>query len=217
MDSTAPAVLVLSNSDPIEELFHERTLVGRILSEKVINFTAIKAILASSWQLGANVHIDLLDKNTISCKFVYDSDCERILESSPWVVKGCVLNLLRWPPTLSLEEIDFHHCKFWVQIHNLPLNKMNRANAELIGQVMGKFVYVDEDALKTRIHKYLRISVAVDTTLSLKAGCLIRREDGEHSWVHFKYERLPEFCYLCGKIEHVEKACSRPRPETDDR
>lgn len=34
--------------------------------------------------------------------------------------------------------------------------------------------------------------------------------------MNFKFERLPEFCYQCDKIDHVEKACSNPRRETDN-
>lgn len=35
--------------------------------------------------------------------------------------------------------------------------------------------------------------------------------------MNFKFERLPEFCYLCGKIDHVMKACSSPRTENAER
>lgn len=31
--------------------------------------------------------------------------------------------------------------------------------------------------------------------------------DGERTWVCFKYERLPTFCFTCGKIGHDEKHC----------
>lgn len=48
-------VLVLSNSENPEDAVHDSTLVGKILSDKIINFTAIKAILGSAWDLGSNV------------------------------------------------------------------------------------------------------------------------------------------------------------------
>ena len=38
-------------------------------------------------------------------------------------------------------------------------------------------------------------------------GRKINMEDGEARWVHFKYERLPNFCYRCGLLEHDLKDC----------
>ena len=30
---------------------------------------------------------------------------------------------------------------------------------------------------------------------------------GEQSWVSFKYERLPNICYWCGCLNHVDRYC----------
>lgn len=42
----------------------------------------------------------------------------------------------------------------------------------------------------------------------LKPGCFTTRETGEKLWLAFKYERLSDFCYGCGKIDHTMAACS---------
>ena len=31
--------------------------------------------------------------------------------------------------------------------------------------------------------------------------------DGDKYWVHYKYERLPTVCFLCGKMGHDDKHC----------
>lgn len=84
------------------------------------------------------MQINLFNKNTISCTFTYGKDCECIWDASPWAVKGYILNLIKWPPNLALEEVDFHMCNLWVQVHNLSQNKMNKLNAVKIGQYIGK-------------------------------------------------------------------------------
>lgn len=32
-------------------------------------------------------------------------------------------------------------------------------------------------------------------------------EDGESRWINFKYERLPNFYYRCGMLNHALKEC----------
>lgn len=34
------------------------------------------------------------------------------------------------------------------------------------------------------------------------------REGGAWSWLNFKYERLRNFCFVCGILGHTEKDCS---------
>ena len=47
----------------------------------------------------------------------------------------------------------------------------------------------------------------MDITKALPRCCKLRAE-GEHvGWALLKYERLPNFCYWCGRVSHVEKDC----------
>lgn len=209
-------ILHLPNSALKEGDVHDLTLIGKILSDRVVNFTAINAILSTSWNLGNNVQIASLDTNIISCTFSYSEDRDRILDKGPWAIKGFVLNLLKWPPHLLLKELDFSPCEFWVQVHNLPLNKMNLHNAETIGALVGKVIRVHDPKLHTRVRRFIRIRIQVDTSKPLRPGCKIMRDDGHPSWVSFKYERLPDLCFNCGMLTHVVKACPSPRDTYKD-
>ena len=48
--------------------------------------------------------------------------------------------------------------------------------------------------------------------LSDLRGKKVSIEGGESRWVFFKFERLPNFCYRCGLLDHGEKDC----PERKD-
>lgn len=48
----------------------------------------------------------------------------------------------------------------------------------------------------------------VDATNRLVRGKKITIEGGESRWVSFKYERLPNFCYRCGLLNHTLKYCA---------
>ena len=53
---------------------------------------------------------------------------------------------------------------------------------------------------------FLRVWV-VNPSDPLCKGRKIGRKDGSASWVSFKYERLPNIYYWCGKLTHHDKDC----------
>lgn len=53
----------------------------------------------------------------------------------------------------------------------------------------------------------IRVDLPIDKPLR-KGGNVVNPE-GDKYWVTFKYERLPNFCFLCGVLGHDEKHCSR--------
>ena len=72
---------------------------------------------------------------------------------------------------------------------------------------MGKVEKVDVGDKGFSLGCYLRIRVTLDISQPLSRGRIVRIGSSNSRWVEFKYERLPVFCYLCGKMDHDEKEC----------
>ncbi|KAK4417244.1 hypothetical protein Salat_2550000 [Sesamum alatum] len=51
------------------------------------------------------------------------------------------------------------------------------------------------------------LEVNINVTLPLKQALRFCSESGEESVVRFSYKRLPNFCYLCGKLGHISRFC----------
>ena len=68
---------------------------------------------------------------------------------------------------------------------------------------------MDVDVAESRVHwgKFLRVRVQIDVTKKIVKGKRIIVEGGEQRWITFKYERLPNFCYHCGLLNHGLKDC----------
>ena len=56
---------------------------------------------------------------------------------------------------------------------------------------------------------FRRIQVQLDVRQPLKQWKQIRGNDGKSSLIHFKYERLITFCYLCSMLGHWERFCEK--------
>ena len=68
-------------------------------------------------------------------------------------------------------------------------------------------IVIEVDVPKSGVHwgKCLRVRVYIDVTKRLIRGKRITIEGGKCRWVNFKYERLPNFCYLYGLLSHTLK------------
>ena len=54
----------------------------------------------------------------------------------------------------------------------------------------------------------MQVWVSIDITKPLSRGRKVEFSNGEVSWVNFKYERLPNLCYWCGRLTHQDRECS---------
>lgn len=109
----------------------------------------------------------------------------------------------------AITDLDFSKCPFWVQIHGLPVGKMSRSNAEIIGRRFGKLLAIEastEEILLSR--SFLRVKVEINVNLPLPKGFWLKRkpDKGRDLWISYKYEKLSDFCYACGRIGHENRS-----------
>ncbi|KAH9678676.1 reverse transcriptase domain-containing protein [Citrus sinensis] len=66
-------------------------LVGRFLTNKVINFTAMKNTMAALWRPGKGVCIKNLSPTLFLFQFFHEIDVRRVLDSGPWTFDQHIL------------------------------------------------------------------------------------------------------------------------------
>lgn len=77
--------------------------------------------------------------------------------------------------------------------------------ARKIGNIIGSFEEMDnKEACRTG--RFLRIKVTIDQKKPLKRGTVVKFKEKDKR-VHFKYERLPTFCFMCERLGLQLKDC----------
>ena len=77
----------------------------------------------------------------------------------------------------------------------------------VLGETIGDVEEIDTDGGQMAFGRYLRVRVSININKPLKRGSKIALSGGESILAIFKYERLPDFCYICGRLTHQELEC----------
>ncbi|KAM7491058.1 hypothetical protein LguiA_033979 [Lonicera macranthoides] len=186
----------------------EKCIAGKILAPKKLNFTGVNNILSSAWQVKGNFKISNWGDNIFTVVFDREEDAVRILDNGPWTVMGNTVVVQKWNIKKPLNEVCFDYCIFWLQIHNLPVSKRSSENIRRIAELAGRVIEIEKlEATELLIHRFVRVKILVDVRRPLKRGFRLLDEAESYSWVPFKYERLGNFCFACGRLGHEKNFC----------
>uniref|UniRef100_A0A7N2R8K9 CCHC-type domain-containing protein n=1 Tax=Quercus lobata TaxID=97700 RepID=A0A7N2R8K9_QUELO len=188
-------------------VFWRQCIVGFLLDRRCFSVRRMQSILAAAWRLRGGIRIVGRQGNFYIIHCEYPSDQEYILQEGPWSVDGTLLVVERWTPNLTLSQTHLTSATLWVQIHNLPLEYHDIELAHFIGNLLGEFVSIDWQPTFPRNIRFLRIRVKLDPWLPLIAGFILKRDDGQYTWVECRYERVFKICKRCGIIGHARSQC----------
>ncbi|KAL0458286.1 UNVERIFIED_CONTAM: hypothetical protein Slati_0455800 [Sesamum latifolium] len=130
-----------------------------------------------------------------------DHSRQRVLSSCPWAYEKSLLVLAHVELSENPSVIDLDWCEFYIHIHGLPVGKMTKEVATWIGNKIGRFIETDTDENDTAWGSSIRIRAAIDVIKPLRRTLKIHTVLGDDQLVTFTYERLSNFCYLCGCLD----------------
>ncbi|KAB2600004.1 hypothetical protein D8674_010275 [Pyrus ussuriensis x Pyrus communis] len=180
-------------------------LVGKVLTHKPLNKWGVRNILRAAWKELGEVEIKWVKENIYIISVKDENVASQIIEQVPCAVMKKVFSVVKWPPELALEELELDEVPFWVQIRGLPLGLASLENVQRVTKEAAKFLALEDPG---HARGFVRTRILVDTEKPLFKGCWIRRDLDKETWVEFRYERLQDFCYTCGRIRHINTECS---------
>jgi hypothetical protein len=189
-------------------------IVGKLLSSRPPSTYWLSVSLSNSWTFAHPFEIADLPESKYLIRVSSKAHVDKIMELGPWNIKGSLLVLKPWTPELTFDEVIPIHCPFWVQAHSLPLQNMTARNAISIAKSLGTLspVVPSQTPVIVSTH-HLRFRVAIDTTRPLVPRFSLPRTGKSAIWIRYLYERLVDYCTLCGLIGHRKSFCPAPPPQ----
>lgn len=95
---------------------------------------------------------------------------------------------------------------------------LTKLNTTRIGQVIGNLIEVDFALVfGVALRRYIKIKVELNVHKPLPEGFNLPRPNGTINRIFFKYEKLSELCYMCGRLGHIQQACPDVISKQDNR
>ncbi|KAL5854858.1 hypothetical protein ACOSQ4_004660 [Xanthoceras sorbifolium] len=183
-------------------------LVGKLLAGRQTNREAFRALIPKIWRTNQEVIIEIVRDNTYAFYFQNLRDKKRVLAGGPWNFDNSLLVLEEPQGWGDFTKMQFKYAEFWVQIHNVPLMCMSRDIGVMLGSKIGAVKEIDLGATGDCVGKFIRVRATIDISRPLKRGLRIQLEDScEEQTLLLRYEKMPEFYFVCGMIGHSSREC----------
>ncbi|XP_055959759.1 uncharacterized protein LOC130014835 [Mercurialis annua] len=184
-------------------------LVGRFLTDKIVNLIAMRQMMAFVWKPVRGVKVSEIKPNLFLFQFFHELDLARVVNEGPWTFEHHLFLCQEVKRGAIVEDMELWHADLWVHVVDIPLGYASEKLAQDAGKVLGGFITQDFNPGKTVGANTLRVRVRVDIRKPLKRRMKFKRGPNEWSWLNFQYERIPMFCFYCGVLGHSEKYCEK--------
>ncbi|TXG53061.1 hypothetical protein EZV62_022230 [Acer yangbiense] len=185
----------------------ELCLVGKILYGKKVNMDAFKNLIEQLWSQFGSVEVESVGVNIFMFHCNNQEERNRIWQRGPWYFDKSLIVLEKPEGMGNISQLRFDKVKLWIQIHDVPIICMNRRTAKWMAEQIGCVIDLPTET-KDCWGKFLKVKVKIDISKPLKRWLRSKLDKSDNiMMVSLKYERLPEFCYVCGRIRHASKDC----------
>ncbi|CAI0393265.1 unnamed protein product [Linum tenue] len=179
----------------------KKTLVIRLLGRSV-SYTYLCSQIRWKWRPKGSMDIMDLNNNSFLVTFSEDQDYLNALTGGPWVILDHYLVVHQWSPSFRTSDKPHKSVVAWVQLPELPVHFYHREVLFALGNLLGRTVKLDYHTEQLERGKFARLAVELDMSKPLATRI---RLDG--FWQPVLYENLPDICFHCCRIGHLEQSC----------
>lgn len=84
---------------------------------------------------------------------------------------------------------------------------MSKEVGKDVGNNLGHYIETNKSSWQSKQAKFMQVLVDLPINKALRQGGNVVNRKGGKFWLTFKYERVPNLCFLCGQLGHDERHC----------
>ncbi|XP_051222213.1 uncharacterized protein [Lolium perenne] len=208
---------VLVMEDLEDEEGDQIAVVGKILSPTKFHIQTIISTLRPQWGNPKGLEFKEMGDNVLMATLEREQDRKRIWEGAPWMINNHAVVLDDFVSSMRPSEVRFSRIPIWIQCHDLPFNWLNAKRAENIAKQIGTFIKLDTSGNSRGWGQSLRARIWLDVEEPIQHFIQIdsqkRKELIPYPIVD---EKLPYFCFYCGRIDHSTGFCLTPAERDEE-
>lgn len=165
-----------------------------------------------AWGLHKEEQFRDLGGNVFEVHFGSEGNWRHVMNNGPWQYDFNVLILKEYEGDKRSSGMIFDKVDIWVRVTDLPPDKRTDTFGKALGNWLGETVKVDVDKDGRAKGNQLRVRVKTSVYEPLVRGFRLKAslKDKIGTWFDFHYEKVPHFCFECGRLVHVGGICEPP-------
>lgn len=182
------------------------TLICTIWTTKLYNLESFRAQMKSIWKTRKKFEIQMAGQNLFQIVFDLKEDLDTVMERRPWLFRKNLILFDRLTKHIEMNQLRLNSSPFWIKIGSC-LSKFDKKN--LLHAIGVTF----EEVIRSEIiGDSCRLRINLNVQQPLRRGIFVSIDNINKSWISFKYEKLPIFCFGCGIMRHDFKGCLQLSP-----
>jgi hypothetical protein len=155
-----------------------------------------------AWGIKKLGSVEKLGDYCFKLEFEKEEEKIRAIDGGLWRHRGGTLIVVHYVGLVRPSEVRIESIQLWVCLYDLPAAMMTEQCAKQLGTQLGRYIKAD-----SRFPGYMRIRVDYKLSKPLATELKVKIKGRGITSIMLKYENVPHFCFVCGRMGHAAANC----------